>query len=500
MMKKKPNWNDLKWHEKHILLPSLIFVDIIKLIFYRAIIRPSQTLWFWILRFYMRNIYGTWEYNKENWYMKVLTYIFFMSLFFILLKQAEYMFYEPKAWEEPPIWPRKIKLYRRRILAHWISFMWIYTLVHLATWTSLKLSAHFQYHAWVRYFDIWFWYNAYFHGIYYDTAESYMNLGTGIPAVVYFIIVNGAQIGFCWAGEWMEEMEYDWDDFDNEYEGAYYRDEYGSKVAAYSEENQAEFVKEEQMLINELAWDIFGAEQAEPSEEPHKLTYRWALWFTIVYPPKTSTDDDLLYHEAELEIIDIPRKAIHALVLEFDDVDDINRYGPEVREWWWPYQLEQREIYFVPLVFPWLIPLKWFFVGTLIPFHTLVWKRIRAVGEYSRYNWRFKNYMKKWIEVPPYEGVGEYNEYEAMAILKYFGYMLVYLHNFWWRSAKMVWKRWGNVWGPFMGFFEWAKNDELKKLKKWGSKNYTFFGKKNYKPKWRLKWLIFGKDNYVPKK
>jgi hypothetical protein len=151
-----------------------------------------------------------------------------------------------------------------------------------------------------------------------------------------------------------------------------------------------------------------------------------------------------------------------------------------MREWWWEYWSKWDDFWFKYLFFPWATPLRKFYYVTWRPFfrkHLIPKRRIRVVGDYSRYNWRYKAWLMKYNDIPAYRGYGEYMLIELWQMLVHILFIIRAFILSYYRSARATTGLWKLIWGGR------KFRKQVKNLRKWGSINYSFFGKQNYKPK-----------------
>ncbi len=464
----------MNWFEKLILTFIFKSYKLIKQFLYNTFVYPILLFRWKLLLWYYRRYQGGLSKIKEFARHKILAYIGMIFLLLVMLKHTEFILFEPDAYDMPMYWPKRIKVFRRLALVHWLSFIWIYTALHIISWFNWRIHYHFKAWGQIMYYDLWFWYSMWYHGIFWTAVEKYLNHGAGIIALIYFTIFNHFLFLVCWGGEFIDDMEYDWDDIDEEYEGAHVRDDFGTIVMEYTEDTKALLQKEHNRLLDDLAWDIFGSIQDEKGESPEKINERFTVWECIVYPPTETTRDELFWAECELYVNDQPhftREYLQWMDVQMPECD------PVEREYWWEYWTIWHPELFEPYIYPWLMPIINFYRAGIRPLHVYPRRRIRAVGEYSRFNWRYEHFLFRYDTIPAYEGFGAYSYEEILEMIIYIFYIIRALYWYWIRGLRYSWRDWKRIW------FRRKYGKQLKKLRKWGSINYSFFGKKNYKPK-----------------
>ena len=442
-----------------------------KAILYNILILPPRYCFWKILRWYHKNIYGTTRRFRELALGKVLTFIGILTLLFVMLKHTEFILYEPDAYDIPIYWGKYIKIWRKYALVHWLSFIWIYILAHLISWTNWKIHNHFKHYGLTMYYDLWFWYSMWYHGIFWTAVERYLNHGAGIIGLVYFTIFNHWLFVMSWTGEFMDDMEYDWDDIHEGYDDVA-NDTDGYFLGYYTDRTRELLKEKETTQLEDLTWDVFGTSMVDEHDDPDRVNTRFNTWELLMYPMVCKTDDEYLEEEFEAVIRDEPSSVWEIIADESQECD------PVAREYWWEYWTIWHHDIFVPAIYPWWSPIKGFYLTSIRPLHVYPRRRIRAVGEYSRFNWRYKVFLMRFVDIPKYSGFGEYiPEKELWAITKSIYYICREIFLYWIRGLYYSRRDWRGIW------FIKKYRKQLKKLRKWGSKNYSFFGKKNYKPK-----------------
>jgi hypothetical protein len=311
-----------------------------------------------------------------------------------MLKHTQYILYDPAAYDTQMYWPKKIKTLRKLALVHWISYIFIYTFLHILTWIFWQVHYHFKEYGQTVYYEYWFWYSMWYHGIWWDAIVKYMNYGSGWTGIIYFTIVNHF-FWFSFQGcEFLEEMEYDWDDHFDSYEGAYIEDE-----DTYLNVNQMLMQKladREQALLDEITWDVFGSTE-KIGDDPEKVQARWNIWSLLMYPPKALNDADRIEMEFENYVSDEPRNFWEYYQSLFNERDPLDS------EHWWMYWTEMEEGEMDPYIYP-IVGGIWFFCLRNLVLNKLPRKRIRAVGEYSRRNTRYTKFLMRYRSFPFYYG------------------------------------------------------------------------------------------------
>jgi hypothetical protein len=463
----------MKWFEKIILTNIFKTYKSIKNWWDNKVVYPIQYAWWTILRWYYTNIYGGLRKMRSYAVGKIITYVAIIILLLLMLKHTEYIFYEPDAYYIEIKWPKRIKRFRKYALVHWISFIIIYTFFHLVSWLNWRIHEHFKNYGQTLYIELWYWYSMWFHGMFWTAVEKYLNYGSGWTALLYFTIINHFLFLICFAGEFLEDMEYDWDDYHDSYEGALKDPEGSYYTSTYSEDTREMLRDREQTILDSVTWDVFGTSMVDDSEDPDKVQDRWHTWDLLMYPPVTNTDEENEEEELQMFVRDEPWDLLEA----FQEEQYLHDCDPTAREWWWEYWTVWHHEIFIWLVYPWFSPIRKFYLTTVRPLHVIPGKRIRAVGEYSRYNWRYKVFLFRFDDIPEYEGFGEYTLLEIIAATKFIYYIFRAIFLYWIRGLRNSRRDWKGIW------FRKKCRRQLKKLRKWGSINYSFFGKKNYKPK-----------------
>jgi hypothetical protein len=451
---------------------------LIKYILYKIFIFPFQWFAFVILKFYEKNFLGARQFYKQIYKEKILFFFGMLFVFFFFLKYTHWIFYDPFAFDVEIKWPKRIRILRKRALLHWINLTIIFTFLQLISWIFYRVHLHFKGFGLTLYYDIWFWCHIWFHGIWWDTSVVYMNIGAGQLAVVFFIAFH---VWGYWPHqimEFLEDMEDDWDDYLDEYpdeaQGTYFE----NSSVEVNEDAKLALNLQHQNLLDEITWDVFGS-STQLGDDPNKVSDRWNLWFTAMYPPELYNDDKFFDMEIELYINRQPWNLWDFYVSWFAEFPTY--VTPELCEEWWFYWTVEHPGYLQWAVFPWSKPLQKFYYRTFRAFFALLipMRRVRAVGEYSRFNWRYKKWLLKFSGLSVYQGKGGHIWEEWKYYVDYFFVLLEYIFLYWWNLVKIhnVRRDWKDIW------FTKKYRKQVKQLQKWGSKNYSFFGKKNYKPK-----------------
>jgi hypothetical protein len=272
-----------------------------------------------------------------------------------------------------------------------------------------------------------------------------MNIGAGQWSVIFFMFTH---IMWWFPHQFLElfeDMEYDWDDYAEEYEAVYYEgtnvllNDSGKKAINQHQQNlyDEQVFTDPQTLLDELTWDAFGSNKTSPKEDPGIIGNRWEVWFHAMYPDETRNDEQREEDELDLFMMNEPFSVWDIYLMHFYDYPYF--FNVEAREAWYIFWTEDESWKYDILIYPWFLPLlEWYFT-TFRSFTSFMvpWRRIRAVGEYSRFNFRYKNWLLKWTDIPIYRGYREYwyMEIKPVSIYLYFTFRAILL--FWWRRVRI---------------------------------------------------------------
>ena len=459
----------MKSWEKIIFTFIFKSYKLIKHVLYKIFIFPFQMTAWTILKFWHKHFHGWKAQYKPIYRQKIIVYFLMIFLLLCMLKHTQYILYDPAAYDvEGDIpWPKRIKSLRKLALINWISCMIIYTFLHILSWIFWQLHYHFKEYGQTIYYEYWFWYSMWYHGVWWDTGVKYMNYGYGLTGILYFTIVNHFFFLSFWGCEFLEEMEYDWDDHFDSYEGAYIEDE--ETFLNVDNTLMQALADRELALLDEITWDVFGSTE-KIGDDPEKVQARWGIWSLLMYPPKTYNDDDRFEMEIITLISDEPQNFAEYYQILFNERD------PEDSKYWWMYWtfFEEEEMD------NWGYPILggiWLFCLRNLILNKLPTRRIRAVGEYSRRNSYYASILLCYRTFPFYHGYYQSVFRELVMIMLFIWHLL--------RNNVKVWRKtWNNTFRTWDDY--WLRKRyvrRIKNLRKWGSKNYSFFGKKNYKPK-----------------
>ncbi len=457
----------MKRWEKTIFTFIFKTYKLIKYILYKIFIFPFQYATWNILKFWYRHFHGWRRHYKVIYRDKIFVYFGVILILLCMLKHTQYILYDPLAYDDIMYWPKRIKSLRKLALVHWISYMLIYTGLYILSWIFWQVHYHFKEYGQTVYYEYWFWYSMWYHGVWWDAIVKYMNNGYGMTGLIYFTIVNHFFWFSFWGCEFLEELEYDWDDYFDSYEGAYIEDE--DSYINVNATLMRKLADREQALLDEITWDVFGTTE-KIGDDPDKVQARWNIWSLLMYPPLALDDDDRLEMEFVSYVADEPWDVWDYYVSLSNERD------PFDCEYWWQFWTTFEENHWEEMMRTY-DPFVNFYLRWLKPFYTLPRKRIRAVGEYSRYNWRYKVWIMRFTDIPNYDGWYESTGREVRMVIKHTYFILRALFLYWYRGLRYSVRDWKDIW------FRKKYRKQVRKLRKWGSKNYSFFGKKNYKPK-----------------
>lgn len=448
---------------------------LIKHILYKIFIFPFQYFIWRSANFYYYNLKGYKKFYKKVYKEKIIVYITMICLFVFFFKYTQFLLYDPLIFEVEIKWPRNINILRKRALVHWINLAICYTFMHIWGWIFYRVHNHYKDWAGDMYWDMWFWFHIWFHGIWWDTLQEYMIVGAGQLAIFTFAVIH---IWFYMPHQFLEtfeDMEYDWDDLPEEREGT----EYDDIDMAVGEEGKRLFDNAHQTILDEITWDVFGNLE-DRGDDPDKSNLRWDLWMNSVYPPFMTTLEWRWEDSWETLELDEIWNVWDYYVANFSDSPEF--VTPELEEDWWVYWTEEHHGFTMQyIVFPYGGPIRRFYYKTFRSFFAFLipLRRVRAVGEYDRFNWRYKNWLLKFSDIPEYRGIGEVGGKDFIAIVTHIAYTLY--------ALLLAIKRRYDIYDTWDGIkdrlFSKKFKKQVKKLRKWGSINYSFFGKKNYKPK-----------------
>jgi hypothetical protein len=457
----------MKWWEKALFTFIFKTYKLIKHILYKIFIFPFQYIAWKILRFWHKHLHGWRGRYRPIYRQKILVYIFVIFILLCMLKHTQYILYDPGAYDTHMYWPKRIKSLRRLALVHWISYMIIYTVLHILSWIFWQLHYHFKEYGQTIYYEYWFWYSMWYHGLWWDATVKYMNYGYGWTGIMYFTIVNHFFFFSFWGCEFLEEMEYDWDDHFDSYEGAYIEDE--ETFLHVDNTLMQKLADREQALLDEITWDVFGSTE-KIGDDPDKVQARWNIWSLLMYPPRTYNDDDRFEMEFLAFVYEEPWNFAEYYQSLFNERD------PEMSKYWFLYWTEMEEEEMDNIGYP-IFGGIWFFCLRNLVLNKLPRRRMRAVGEYSRRNTRYAKFLMSYRTFPSYNGYYQ-SELREVFMLMLFIFHLIRNNLRTWRNTwNNTFRAWDDYW------FRKRFVRRIKKLRKWGSKNYSFFGKKNYKPK-----------------
>ena len=463
----------MKSLQKFLFIIFYTIYKFIKTLLYEIFIFPPQYIIWRLLRF-LRREFRDYKWNIKQIYKgKIFTYIGILFVFFICLKFTHTVFYDPSAFEVNIKWPRRIHILRKRALLHWINLAIIFTVFQLVSWIFYRVHNHYSDWGSTLYVEMWFYAHLYFHGIWWDFGQLYINIGAGLASVIGFVVVHLYTYISHQLLETFEDMEYDWDDLDAKEGGVY-----DTIDLAISDDNKEVLGNLHQEVLDEICWDVFGSPLDSKENDPNLAVARWGLWKDMFYPPLGRTDEERWEDEVEITWLYDIKNVFDYYVANFSEKGVFA--FPEMMEDWWYYWTQINHL--MPIyVWPILSPIRRFYYRTLRAFTNFLipFRRIRAVGEYSRLNWRFKNWLLRQSDIPEYQGNGYILDKDYKAIPEHLYYIIRAIFLFWARRASIR----SIIRGFKDTFFSKKYKKQLKKLRKWGSINYSFFGKKNYKPK-----------------
>ena len=130
---------------------------LIKHILYKIFIFPFQVIAWLTLRFWHKNLHGWRRYYKVIYYDKILSYFGMILVLLCMLKHTHYILYEPLAYNYIVHWPKRIESLRLFALVHWISCMFVYTVLYLVSWIFWQVHYYFKQYGQTTYFDFWLW-------------------------------------------------------------------------------------------------------------------------------------------------------------------------------------------------------------------------------------------------------------------------------------------------------------------------------------------------------
>jgi hypothetical protein len=454
----------------------IIFYKIYKLIkhiLYKIFIFPFQYSIWRVFRFLYRHFADYKLKFREIYKGKILTYFGILFVLFICLKFTQVVFYDPSAFEVEIKWPSRIRVLRKKALLHWINLAIIFTFFQFWSWIFYRIHHHYTDWGTTMYIEMWFYAHLFFHGIWWDFGQVYINMGAGYMSVLAFVLVHLYSYFSHQLLETFEDMEYDWDDLDAK-EGGTYR----TIDIAINEDNKEVLQTAHQLVLDELCWDVFGSPFNSKDDDPNLAVGRWGLWYDIFYPPLGRTDDERWQDEIQLVKLSEPINVWEFYAANFCEAG-VYVY-PELAEGAWSFWTEYYQLFQI-FVFPVVSPIRRFYYKTFRPFTNLIipLRRIRAVGEYSRLNWRYKVWLLRLTDIPVLDTDFYAVDKDLIAYGKQIYYIIRAFLLFWWRrtTIRSIIRGYKNI------LFTKKYKKQLKKLRAWGSINYSFFGKKNYKPK-----------------